>query len=98
VTGSTISPLEESLPGWRLTFASAPWYGVCNGSCNRELGWPKPELAARRLDASPHGHTWLCVPCVTEAVRADFLRAMEAELAGMATRRGRPNNPDPKPR
>lgn len=73
--------------GWQLTIATAPWFGWCKGTCDRELGLRKPELVARRTGET-RAFSWFCAACVTEVVRADEIRAYEQ---GRATGR----NPHP---
>lgn len=58
-----------------LDIATAPWHGSCQ-DCHRELGMPAPELVA----APPGTYEWRCVPCLTEIVRGNMIRASDTIL------------------
>lgn len=47
--------------------ACAPWHGCCRGGCDREIGWPQPELVIA------HDDGWCCIGCATEIVRERIL-------------------------
>lgn len=96
---STLYPQPED--AWQLTTATAPWFGDCAGSCDRELGRPKPEVAAKRI-TDTDDYEWFCVSCLVELIKADATREAEQYLAALTVQcpicRVKPEQPCNAPR